>query len=70
MSDEELKKVANEVRKGIVTGVHAASGHGAEQDRRGPADRRGVPPADRGPAAHRDHGLHVHRLHALDPVYV
>ncbi len=28
MSDEELKKVANEVRKGIVTGVHAAkSGH-------------------------------------------
>ena len=24
MSDEELKKVANEVRKGIVTGVHAA----------------------------------------------
>lgn len=51
-------------------GRHAASGHGAEQDRRGPADRRGVPPADRGPAAHRDHGLHVHRLHALDPVYV
>lgn len=28
MSDEELKKVANEVRKGIVTGVHAAkAGH-------------------------------------------
>ena len=28
MSDEELKTVANEVRKGIVTGVHAAkSGH-------------------------------------------
>ena len=28
MIDEELKKVANEVRKGIVTGVHAAkSGH-------------------------------------------
>ena len=28
MSDEELKKVANEVRQGIVTGVHAAkSGH-------------------------------------------
>ena len=28
MSDEELEKVANEVRKGIVTGVHAAkSGH-------------------------------------------
>ena len=28
MSDEGLKKVANEVRKGIVTGVHAAkSGH-------------------------------------------
>ena len=28
MSDEELKKVANEVRKGIVAGVHAAkSGH-------------------------------------------
>ena len=28
MSDVELKKVANEVRKGIVTGVHAAkSGH-------------------------------------------
>ena len=28
MSDEELKKVANEVRRGIVTGVHAAkSGH-------------------------------------------
>ena len=28
MSDEELKKVANEVRKGIVTGVYAAkSGH-------------------------------------------
>ena len=28
MCDEELKKVANEVRKGIVTGVHAAkSGH-------------------------------------------
>ena len=28
MSDEELKKVANEVRNGIVTGVHAAkSGH-------------------------------------------
>ena len=25
MSDEELKKVANEVRKGIVTGVHALS---------------------------------------------
>ena len=28
MSDEELKHLANEVRKGIVTGVHAAkSGH-------------------------------------------
>ena len=28
MSDEELKKIANEVRKGIVTGVHAAkAGH-------------------------------------------
>ena len=28
MSDDELKKVANEVRRGIVTGVHAAkSGH-------------------------------------------
>lgn len=28
MTDEELKRIANEVRKGIVTGVHAAkSGH-------------------------------------------